>query len=232
MRKLLYTSVVLVAVGSVAWAQSVGWPPPAGMMAALGVYNSTPPTLTNGQVSSLQITSAGKLMVDATLTPSGIQAVSIADGADVTQGALADAACATDNGTCTVNAILKRIAQRSTSLITALGTPFQAGASIGNTSFIQTPTASALTTTSITVTNSSATFLAASTATKFLLCKNESATATIALNFANGTAVLNTAGNITLTPGASISFDGTQVPIGAITGISSVASSPATCVSS
>lgn len=62
----------------------------------------------------------------------GTDAVTIADGADVTQGTTTDAACATDNGTCTVEAVLKRIAQRVTSLITALGTPFQAGGSIGN----------------------------------------------------------------------------------------------------
>lgn len=48
-------------------------------------------------------------------------AVTIADGADVTEGALADAACATDNGTCSVNAVLKRVAQRLTTLIASLG---------------------------------------------------------------------------------------------------------------
>jgi hypothetical protein len=62
-------------------------------------------------------------------------AVTVADGADVTQGALADAACATDNGTCSINAVIKRNNQRATSIITALGSPFQAGGSIGNTSF-------------------------------------------------------------------------------------------------
>jgi hypothetical protein len=52
-------------------------------------------------------------------------AFSSADGGEVTIGALADGACSTDNGTCTLNAVLKRIAQRETSLITALGTPMQ-----------------------------------------------------------------------------------------------------------
>lgn len=62
-------------------------------------------------------------------------AVTVADGADVAQGTTTDAACATDNGTCTEIALIKRENQRLTSIITALGSPFQAGASIGNTSF-------------------------------------------------------------------------------------------------
>lgn len=44
-------------------------------------------------------------------------AVTIADGSDVALGTTTDAACATDNGTCTVEAVLKRIAQRITTLI-------------------------------------------------------------------------------------------------------------------
>lgn len=119
---------------------------------------------------------------------------------------------------------------------TAVGAGLAAGSGGGTitvTGSVTTlPTAGPVTNSSITVTNSSGAFLAASTATKFLSCKNESATASIALNFAGGTAALNTAGNITLTPGAAITFDGTQVPTGAITAISSVASSPATCISS
>lgn len=50
-------------------------------------------------------------------------------------GAPGATACATDNGSCSVNALLQRNNQRITSLITALGTPFQAGGSIGNTAF-------------------------------------------------------------------------------------------------
>lgn len=40
-------------------------------------------------------------------------------------------ACATDNGSCSLNALAQRIAQRITSLITALGSPFQAGGALG-----------------------------------------------------------------------------------------------------
>jgi hypothetical protein len=90
------------------------------------------------------------------------------------------------------------------------------------------PTNGALTVDSKTVTNASGAFLAAAAATKYLFIKNESATASIALNYANGTAVLNTAGNITLGPGQWQSFEGSLVPTGAITAISSAATSPAT----
>lgn len=63
---------------------------------------------------------------------------SFAGGWSVDFGALADAACATDNGNCGLIALLKRDNQRLTSLLTALGTPFQAGGSIGNTTFAVT----------------------------------------------------------------------------------------------
>lgn len=61
---------------------------------------------------------------------SGSSAVTVADGADTTQGAQADTACASDNGTCTEIALLKRANQRLTTAIAALGSPFQAGGAI------------------------------------------------------------------------------------------------------
>lgn len=45
-------------------------------------------------------------------------------------GAPGSTACATDTGSCNENALLQRIAQRVTSLISALGSPFQAGGTI------------------------------------------------------------------------------------------------------
>lgn len=62
-------------------------------------------------------------------------AVTVADGADVAQGTTTDAACATDNGTCTELSLLKRAIQRLTIIITTLGSPFQAGGTVtvGNT---------------------------------------------------------------------------------------------------
>lgn len=50
-------------------------------------------------------------------------------------GAVNETAPVTDTASSGLNGRLQRIAQRLTSLITALGSPFQAGGSIGNTSF-------------------------------------------------------------------------------------------------
>lgn len=53
-------------------------------------------------------------------------------------GIVTETAPATDTASSGLNGRLQRIAQRLTSLITALGSPFQAGGSIGNTSFAAT----------------------------------------------------------------------------------------------
>ena len=53
-------------------------------------------------------------------------------------GSLTEAAPGTDTASSGLNGRLQRIAQRITSLITALGSPFQAGGSIGNTTFAST----------------------------------------------------------------------------------------------
>lgn len=53
-------------------------------------------------------------------------------------GAPGATACATDTGSCSLNALLQRLAQRLTSIISTLGSPFQAGGSIGNTTFAST----------------------------------------------------------------------------------------------
>ncbi|MGA2492053.1 MAG: hypothetical protein ABSF67_03780 [Roseiarcus sp.] len=45
-------------------------------------------------------------------------------------GAPGDTACATDTGSCDVNALLQRLAQRVSSLLTALGSPLQAGGAV------------------------------------------------------------------------------------------------------
>lgn len=50
-------------------------------------------------------------------------------------GALGSASCSTDSGTCNINALVQRNNQRLTSIVTTLGSPFQVGSSIGNTSF-------------------------------------------------------------------------------------------------
>lgn len=71
-------------------------------------------------------------------------AITIADGADVTQGAIADAA-ASAGGVGTLSAKLRLMTTQLGTLNTTLGTPFQTGGSIGNTSFVATqPTAANL----------------------------------------------------------------------------------------
>lgn len=54
---------------------------------------------------------------------------------DTKTGSLTETAPATDTALSGLNGRLQRIAQRISSLITALGSPFQAGGSIGNTAF-------------------------------------------------------------------------------------------------
>src|SRR6202000_3377690 len=51
-------------------------------------------------------------------------------------GAPGATACTTDTASCNLNQQMQRNNQRLSSLITALGSPFQAGGSIGNTSFV------------------------------------------------------------------------------------------------
>jgi len=55
---------------------------------------------------------------------------------DTKVGALTETAPTNDTNSSGLNGRLQRIAQRLTSLISAIGTPFQAGGSIGNTAFI------------------------------------------------------------------------------------------------
>lgn len=57
---------------------------------------------------------------------------------DTKSGSLTETAPASDTASSGLNGRLQRIAQRLTSLITALGSPFQAGGSIGNTTFAST----------------------------------------------------------------------------------------------
>lgn len=92
---------------------------------------------TNGRPGPFTVDVNGKLCTDA--SGGGGGAATIADGADVAQGTTTDAACAGDaTSGCTVLSRLSRIAARLTTLITATGSPFQAGGSIGNTTFAAT----------------------------------------------------------------------------------------------
>lgn len=72
----------------------------------------------------------------ATLTPpAAITGFLTEADFDTKTGSLTETAPATDTASSGLNGRLQRIAQRLTSLISALGSPFQAGGSIGNTTF-------------------------------------------------------------------------------------------------
>ena len=64
-----------------------------------------------------------------------IAAGAIVDGADVAEGTTSDAA-STAGGTGTLSAKIRLMTTQLGTLNTTLGSPFQAGASIGNTAFI------------------------------------------------------------------------------------------------
>lgn len=92
---------------------------------------STPVVLTAAQITTL--TPPAAITGFATETTLGTR-LSESDF-DTKTGSLTETAPATDTASSGLNGRLQRIAQRLTSLITALGSPFQAGGSIGNTAF-------------------------------------------------------------------------------------------------
>lgn len=124
MNKLSLAFVTLLLGLVVAHAQSVTGPTLVG---AAGVYNSAPPTCTAGQFCFAQVSVAGRLLVDAAVTGGG-DATAANQVLQITQetafntalGAMADAACATDNGTCSTIALIKRTNQRLTTVIAGI----------------------------------------------------------------------------------------------------------------
>lgn len=143
-------------------------------------------------------------------------AATIANGADVAEGNTADAAYVSGSGT--VVAILKGVFAKLGTLVTNLGAPFQAGGSIGNTSFVATPQSGTVTVDSGTVTTGG-TFQAAvasSGSRKSFLIENPT-TATEPLSVCFGTIGSCTVTNsITLAPGGSITPPNGVVPTDAI----------------
>ena len=123
MKKLL--ALILALAPSLALAQNAGWPPPGGAVAALGVYNTVAPTITNGQVNFLQTDANGNLNVNVkagsgsggavTIASGGVASGAyasgaISDGANVTLGSEADAkSAATDTTPITQMQVDKQI---------------------------------------------------------------------------------------------------------------------------
>lgn len=92
------------------------------------------------------VIAAGSAVIGHVITDSGSTtavtgnvATTVADAANVTLGAKADAkSTATDTTPITAMSVWKQISASVQALVTALGSPFQAGASIGNTTFAST----------------------------------------------------------------------------------------------
>ena len=62
MFRKLALAFALALSPSLVLAQATTWPPPAGAIAGLGVFNTVLPTMTNGQVGFLQVDSSGRLI--------------------------------------------------------------------------------------------------------------------------------------------------------------------------
>src|SRR5258706_12139554 len=135
MRKLSAGLLLLLGLASPALAQTkFTLPPPGGVF--LGGYQVV---TSCGAASGLV---AGNLAFGAmdttgaicTAASGGGGAVTIANGADVAEGSTTDAA-STAGGAGTVSAKLRLMTTQLGTINTTLGTPFQAGASIANTTF-------------------------------------------------------------------------------------------------
>jgi len=77
----------------------------------------------DGSSVTQPVSVASGVVASGAYAPGAFQAGAGVDGWDSTQGAKADAACGTDNGTCSVAALLKRNNQNITTLNTTAGNP-------------------------------------------------------------------------------------------------------------
>ncbi len=114
MKRLWIGLGLLLGVIGIAWTQQISMPPPAGVTVMSCVYNSSQPVLSDGTPGLVQCDANGNIGGGG----SG-GAVTIADGADVTQGAKADSVCATATGTCTISALIKFLNTVASSAIPA-----------------------------------------------------------------------------------------------------------------
>ena len=131
--------------------------------------NSSPVVLASDQ-SSIPITVASLPL------PSGAATETTLAANGVLLGAVNETAPASDTANSGLNGRLQRIAQRITSLITALGSPFQAGGSIGNTAFALTKTAmTANAATSVTCAATTTVLIASNASRKGLVITNTGA---------------------------------------------------------
>lgn len=169
----------IVIAGAVAWAQVVPSPGPPTAIAC--AFNTVPPTLTTGQAGWAQCDSTGKLI---TSSAGGGGPATIADGADVAEGATTDAA-ATAGSTGTVSAKLRLMTTQLNTLNTTAATQ-----KLG-----LTPTDRTITSAS----GSSQQIMAANAARHGLIIEN-TGNANCGVNPTGGTAAIGGAGTLTLAP--------------------------------
>jgi hypothetical protein len=139
MKKLSLALLFWLGLSSIALAQTkFTMPPPAGVVVG-GVQVVTTCGAASGLVAGntafIAMDTTGALCTNA--SGGGGGAATIANGADVAEGNTADAA-STAGGTGTVSAKLRLMTTQLGTINTTLGSPFQAGGSIGNTTFAAT----------------------------------------------------------------------------------------------
>lgn len=111
-------SIAVALAALLASAAPVITPARAQTAAVVSSCGTLPVTLSAGQKAPLTVDTTGKLCQSS---GAGGSAATLADGADVTQGALGDSACGSDNGTCSMQALIKRLNQNLTTLNTSIG---------------------------------------------------------------------------------------------------------------
>ncbi len=137
MKKLSAGFLLLLGLASPALAQTkFTMPPPSGVFYQVVTTCGAASGLAAGNLAFGAMDTTGAICTAASGGGGG-GAATIANGADVAEGNTADAA-STAGGTGTVSAKLRLMTTQLGTINTTLGSPFQAGASIANTSFIAT----------------------------------------------------------------------------------------------
>lgn len=130
---------------------------PSNGQLSLAQFNTTPTAITSGNTSPLQLDNAGNLLVNikvggggggggavtiasgavasgayasGSIASGALAAGSGVDGWDVAEGARADAACGSDNGTCSLIALQKRGNQNLTTINTSVNAAIPAGTAV------------------------------------------------------------------------------------------------------
>ncbi len=93
MKRLSLALLIWLGLISSALAQATTWPPPAGTVAFLCVYNLVAPVMTTGQVGFVQCDANGQVKTAG--GGGGGGAVTIADGADTAEGSTTDSPAST-----------------------------------------------------------------------------------------------------------------------------------------